>query len=143
MLIDAILKSKPNQQILTIEPDQNIRTALSDLSAHRIGVLVVSSDGTDLLGILSERDIVRDLAINSAGTLDKPVSALMTADVKTCSKSDNAEKVLSTMTAGRFRHMPVMDGSELLGLVSIGDVVKARLNEIEYENSAMVEMIRG
>jgi len=105
--------------------------------------LIVSTDGKTAAGILSERDIVRELGRRGAGCLADPVSELMTQSLVTCGPDETADDVLGKMTQGRFRHMPVLEGDEMLGLISIGDVVKARLSELSMEKDALQGMIMG
>ncbi|MEM7686996.1 MAG: CBS domain-containing protein, partial [Pseudomonadota bacterium] len=114
------------------------------LSEHRIGALVVSANGRNVDGILSERDIVGRLGAEGASMMSHKIEDLMTANVETCIGDDTAFDLLGRMTEGRFRHMPVLgsDGA-MIGILSIGDVVKARLEEIESENAAMADMLSG
>jgi CBS domain-containing protein len=105
--------------------------------------LVVSASGNDIAGIISERDIVRALGQKAGGCLSMPVSGLMTKAVETCAPSDTADSLLERMTTGRFRHLPVVEDGRMVGLLSIGDVVKARVTEIERENAAMADMLSG
>ena len=142
MKVSLILAQKPNQQVATVTPDLSIDAALRELREHRIGALVVSHGNGSIDGILSERDIVRALANDGAAALQQSVGTVMTANVETCFVEETALEVLGRMTDGRFRHMPVtgQDG-RMIGILSIGDVVKARLEEIERENAAMVEML--
>jgi len=109
---------------------------------HRIGALVIRGAGGRLAGILSERDIVRALAEQGAGALDLPVGQAMTRDVETCTEEDSCASIMERMTAGRFRHVPVLRGGKLTGLISIGDVVKHRVDEIERESEAMRDYIQ-
>lgn len=143
MLVQQILAAKPVQGVTTIRPGALISEAAKLLSEQRIGTLVVSSDGQQLEGILSERDIVRELGRHGAEVLERPVSSVMTSRIVTCSPSDTARRVAEQMTEGRFRHMPVIEGERMVGLVSIGDVVKWRLSELSMEKEALVEMIQG
>jgi len=143
MLVQNILKTKAINKIYTITKDHTIDDAVSDLSAHRVGALIVSSDGKTIDGILSERDIIREMGKRGTACLSEKVGEMMTGSVSCCTKSDSAELVLEAMTKGRFRHMPILENGKLVGLISIGDVVKARLEEMANENSAMVDMIRG
>lgn len=143
MFIKGILANKASQKVHMIAPTATIQEAVADLSSHRVGVLVISSDGKALDGVLSERDIVRELGRHGGSVLHDNVGNLMTKNVKTCTADDSAEDVLQTMTDGRFRHIPVMDGTKIVAMISIGDLVKARLDEIEQENNSIVEMIRG
>ena len=143
MLVQQILQSKPAGGVITIKPGTLVSEAAKLMSEKRIGAVIVSSDGKAPLGILSERDIVRELGRNGAGCLSEKVDALMTSELVTCTANDTGEHVLTQMTDGRFRHMPVMSGSEMLGLISIGDVVKARLSELAMEKEALEGMIMG
>lgn len=152
MLVSQILKLKNDSQkpgisaeaLVTISPDATVAEASKLLSEHRIGAVVVSSGGGKLNGILSERDIVRDLAREGADALGRKVSDLMTAKVETCTTGENALAVLTRMTNGRFRHLPVVDDSgALIGVVSIGDAVSARLRELVAEREALTGMIMG
>ncbi len=143
MNVTHILKLKGSSTVETITPETSVAAASAILAEKRFGALVVSVSGTDIAGILSERDIVRALAREAGGCLTMPVSKLMTETVITCAPADTANSVLERMTAGRFRHMPVTEDGEMVGLLSIGDVVKARMTEIEQENAAMVGMLSG
>lgn len=143
MLVKSILNSKALNQVITIGPDAKISAAAELLAENRIGTVVVSSDGETAIGILSERDIVRQLAKIGSGCLDKPVKDYMTAKVVTCVPDANVEEVLEKMTEGRFRHMPVVEDGKLAGLVTLGDVVKAQLAEVKMEKSALQGMIMG
>ena len=144
MIVKQILamKSGPDE-IVTIRPDTTVAEAARLLSERRIGAVVVSSDGRRAEGILSERDIVRDLA-RGGDTLSRKVSDLMTREVATCICADDALAVLERMTEGRFRHLPVVDADgRLIGVVSIGDAVSARLKELASEKDALTGMIMG
>lgn len=143
MFVTQILKSKQTQGVLTIDPAASIADAVAELAARRIGALVVSGDGRRAQGILSERDIVRELARDGAAVLGRTVGDLMTRALKTCAPGDDAEGVLQAMTDGHFRHMPVEEDGLLIGLISLGDVVKARLREVSMEKDAMEAMITG
>ena len=144
MLVKQILKAKEITGVQTIAPDCSIAQAARQLAQNRIGVLVVAQDATSpIKGVISERDIVYAIGLEGGGILDEPVYALMTAKVATCSPDDSTETVMGMMSSGRFRHMPVMDGETLIGLISIGDVVKARIADMAFENSAMTDWIRG
>ncbi|SLN16564.1 CBS domain-containing protein [Roseisalinus antarcticus] len=143
MLVKQILASKETTGVLTLSPDISVSEAVTFLSDKRIGAIVISGDGTTPLGILSERDIVREMGRRGAACLEDDVSQMMTSDLKTCIGSDSANHVLETMTLGRFRHMPVMEGETMIGLISIGDVVKARLAELSMEKDALEGMIMG
>ncbi|UWQ20318.1 CBS domain-containing protein [Jannaschia sp. W003] len=143
MLVTKILQSKGTKGVLTIAPDVSIADAVSELAQRRIGALVVSADGSTADGILSERDVVRELARRGGEVLAGKVSTLMTRDVQTARPGDSAESVLERMTEGRFRHMPVMEDGTLVGLISLGDVVKARLSEVSMEKDALEAMVTG
>ncbi|KPD11883.1 CBS domain-containing protein [Phaeobacter sp. 11ANDIMAR09] len=143
MLVQLILKSKAGAAVVTVAPDASVADAAALLSDKGIGTVVVSSDGQTADGILSERDIVRELGTSGSGCLQKPVSAYMTTKLVTCSSQSNVEDILKQMTEGRFRHMPVVEEGKMVGLVSLGDVVKAQLAEIAMEKDALEGMIMG
>ena len=143
MLVRKILETKSEAGIISVTPDSTVGDAAKLLSEKRIGTVVVSGDGFALDGILSERDIVRALGATGPGCLSEPVSSLMTARITTCEPNERADDVLTKMTEGRFRHMPVIDNGEMIGLISIGDVVKARLAELSMEKDALQGMIMG
>lgn len=129
---------------MTIRPDASLADAARLLAERRIGAVVVSGDGSAPDGILSERDIVRALADGGAGVLDETVGARMTRPVKTCRTGDSIRDVLERMTEGRFRHLPVVDdGGAMVGLVSIGDAVSARLRQLQNDREALQGMIMG
>ena len=143
MLVRKILETKSEAGIISVTPDSTVGDAAKLLSEKRIGTVVVSGDGFALDGILSERHIVRALGATGPGCLSEPVSSLMTARITTCEPNERADDVLTKMTEGRFRHMPVIDNGEMIGLISIGDVVKARLAELSMEKDALQGMIMG
>ena len=143
MLVQLILKSKAGAAVVTVAPNASVEDEAALLSDKGIGTVVVSSDGKTAEGILSERDIVRELGKSGSGCLGKPVSAYMTTKLVTCSRQSNVEDILQQMTTGRFRHMPVVEDGEMVGLVSLGDVVKAQLAEIAMEKNALEGMIMG
>jgi CBS domain-containing protein len=143
MLVRQILRSKGNSEVLTIRPDATVAEAARLLSERRIGCLVVSHDGARPEGVISERDIVREMGARGVGCFQEKVSEMMTEDVQTCGSDDQADDVLAQMTNGRFRHLPVLDGGRMVGLISIGDVVKARLSELSMEKDALEGMIAG
>lgn len=154
MLVSQILKMKDDsakpgihaQALVTIAPDAPVQEAAALLAQHRIGAVVVCTEpaAPRVEGILSERDIVRALATLGAEALTRPVSGIMTQKVETCKGGENALTVLSRMTNGRFRHLPVVDDAgALVGLVSIGDAVSARLKELTLEREALTGMIMG
>lgn len=143
MLVSQILKTKSDDGVVTIAPGTTLARAAEVLSSRRIGALVVSADGKKVAGILSERDIVRELGRRGPACLPDTVDSVMTARVVTCARGDRADEVLQKMTDGRFRHLPVVEGEEMVGLISIGDVVKARLAELSMEKDALEGMIKG
>lgn len=143
MLVHQILKDKSLAGVATVKPGSKVGDAARLLSEKKIGAVIVSDDGVHPKGILSERDIVGALGRVGPECLDQPVDDLMTAKLVTCVPGDRALQVLQTMTEGRFRHMPVMEGDEMVGLVSIGDVVKARISELAQQADALKNMIMG
>jgi CBS domain-containing protein len=143
MIVSQILKSKPDMGVISVTPESTVTDAAKLLSNHRIGTVVVSKDGSSLDGILSERDIVRELGKRGTGCLTDPVSALMTSKLVTCSPSNTALEVLEMMTEGRFRHLPVMEDGKMVGLISIGDAVKGRLSQLAMERESLEGMIMG
>jgi CBS domain-containing protein len=143
MLVSQILKLKPGDGVVTIAPGARVSDAAALLSSHKIGAVVVSPDGKAVAGILSERDIVRRLAAKGAGCLTETVDEIMTARIISCTRQETSDEVLVKMTQGRFRHMPVMDGDEMIGLISIGDVVKAQMLQLTMEKDALESMIKG
>jgi CBS domain-containing protein len=143
MNVKAILAAKKlGGDTITIEPTANLAAAAKLLAAHRIGAVLICGAGGRLSGILSERDIVRALSDLGAEALALPVGQVMTRDIETCVEDDAVASIMERMTAGRFRHMPVLRNGKLVGLISIGDVVKQRVNEIEGESEAMRDYIR-
>jgi len=142
MNVETILRSKGGA-VATIAPRATIRDAAALLKRERIGALVVSSDGTKVEGILSERDIVHGLADRGTALLDMTVDALMTRRVFTCTPRDSVGDLMAMMTERRIRHIPVLKDGALVGIISIGDVVKHRLDEMEYETSSLRSFIAG
>ncbi|MFN7224879.1 MAG: CBS domain-containing protein [Paracoccaceae bacterium] len=143
MLVSQILRSKADDGVVTIAPGTSVAKAAEVLSSRRIGALVVSPDGMHVSGILSERDVVRELGRRGVACLSDTVESLMTAKIVSCGSGDQTDGVLQKMTDGRFRHMPVMEDGKMVGLISIGDVVKARLTELAAEKDALEGMIKG
>jgi CBS domain-containing protein len=143
MQVQQILRTKSDDGVVTVAPGSSIAKAAELLSSRRIGAVVVSPDGKRVAGIVSERDIVRELGRRGAACLSDTVDSIMTAKIVSCSRTERANDVLQKMTDGRFRHMPVMEGDEMVGLISIGDVVKARLAELSMEKDALEGMIKG
>lgn len=140
MNVDTILRHK-GRNVTTIAPDARISAAVDLLRRHAVGALVVSRDGIAIDGILSERDIVAALADHGAATLDLAVRDLMSRKVVTCRREDAIADLAALMTERRIRHLPVVDRGALAGIVSIGDVVKQRIDEVESEASSMREFI--
>jgi CBS domain-containing protein len=143
MLVQQILRTKSSAGVVTIRPGTKLGDAANLLADRRIGAVVVSPDGKRVAGIVSERDIVRVLAEQGGACLDAAVDGVMTADIVTCRLDDSSDSVLALMTDGRFRHLPVVEGDEMVGLISIGDVVKAQLSELSMEKMALEGMIKG
>ena len=143
MTVAKILQSKGTSAVFTVTPDRTVADAASELSERRIGSLVVSEDGEEALGILSERDIVREIGRRGTTCLNETVGEMMTPDPVTCEKGDRADDVLAKMTRGRFRHMPVVEGGKMIGIITLGDVVKYRLEEVKMEKEALEGMIMG
>lgn len=143
MLVHQILKMKSDDGVVTVSRATTIGQVVEILAARRIGAVVVSPDGKHLEGIVSERDIVRELGKRGPACLEDSVEGVMTRKLTHCDRNEDAISVLERMTEGRFRHMPVMEGDEMIGFISIGDVVKARLSEMEMEKNALEGMIMG
>jgi CBS domain-containing protein len=143
VLVSQILKTKPDDKVVTTKPGLSVSEAAKMLSEKKIGTLVISADGKTPDGILSERDIVRELGRQGAGCLQQSVESMMTTKLVTCSRDDRSDAILQKMTDGRFRHMPVLEDGELVGLISLGDVVKAQLQELSMEKQALEGMIMG
>jgi CBS domain-containing protein len=141
MTVKAILSEKGNR-VFTIEPTATLAVAVRTLTNRRIGALVVTGPGGRIVGIVSERDVVRALDTKGASALDAPVAEIMTRKVVTCSERETIAEIMERMTAGKFRHVPVVEQARLAGIVSIGDVVKARLGELEHEQDALCQYIR-
>ena len=140
MTVAAMLADK-GREVTTITAAKSIADAVAVLAKHKIGALVVVEGGDRIIGIISERDIVRAIAAGAAAgagaALIEPVSSIMTRTVVTCSEGETIDSVMSRMTRGRFRHLPVVAGGKLAGIISIGDVVKARIQQVEHEAEEM------
>ena len=143
MLVSQILKSKSDDGVVTMPPGTTVAKVAEMLSSRRIGAVVISKDGKKVAGIVSERDVVRELGRRGPACLGDSVDGIMTAKVTTCARGDHADEVLQRMTDGRFRHLPVVEDGQMIGLISIGDVVKARLSELSMEKDALEGMIKG
>ena len=140
MTVRAILDTK-GHQVQSVEPDAKLSAAIKILSERRIGAVLVLSQGR-IEGILSERDVVRVLGERGAAVLDEPVSATMTRKVVSCREKDTVSDIMETMTRGKFRHLPVVEDDRVVGLISIGDVVKWRVGEYEREQEALRDYIK-
>jgi len=142
MLISDVLHGKGQHEVIKIRTFDSLADAVAKLSAHRIGALVVEDRWLKLVGVVSERDLVNTLAHHGAEALQWEVQKVMSSPVISCRSDDRIDAVLARMTVGRFRHMPVIDDGRLIGIVSIGDLVKHRLDEKEMETSVLLELSR-
>ncbi|HEV2933114.1 MAG TPA: CBS domain-containing protein [Streptosporangiaceae bacterium] len=142
MRISDVLRVK-GTQVITVTPDTTVRHLVSILAEHRIGAVVVSRDGAAVDGIASERDIVQALARRGAAVMSEPITAIYTAEVHTVTPQTPIEEVMRMMTERRVRHAPVVVDGRLQGIVSIGDVVKIRVGELETERAALTDYITG
>ncbi|MVT49148.1 CBS domain-containing protein [Bradyrhizobium yuanmingense] len=140
MTVRSILNTK-GHQIMSVEPDTKLADAIKLLAEKKIGAVLVMSQSR-LEGILSERDIVRVLGERGAGVLEAPVSEVMTRKVVTCKETDTVAELMEMMTTGKFRHLPVIDNGKVVGLISIGDIVKRRVQEYESEQEALRDYIK-
>jgi CBS domain-containing protein len=140
MTVKAIL-SRKGSDVLTIEPTATLAAAVALLAERRIGAVVITGPDRQVIGILSERDIVRAFAASGAAALDQQVAQIMTRKVMTCTEAETVSSMMERMTQGKFRHLPVVERGRLVGIVSIGDIVKHRLGEMEKESSALREYI--
>jgi len=136
MRIGEVLQAKSSQEVVTISPDAGVRELIALLDERNIGALIVSTDGTTLEGIVSERDVVRHL--HRDGTvINNTVRAIMTTEVETCDEDTHADELMKTMTDRRIRHVPVVTDGRLVGMISIGDVVKHRIDQLEFERDQL------
>jgi CBS domain-containing protein len=140
--VETILRNKGNR-VATIRPEATVADAVDMLNRERIGALVVSEDGARVDGILSERDIVMALGDHGGDLMSRPITAIMTRNVITCEPSDSVGELMAEMTNRRIRHFPVVSSGRLCGIVSIGDLVKSRLDEVEFEANSMRSFIAG
>ena len=140
MQISMILANK-GDTVATIPAEATVADAVAELNRQKVGALVVSPDGRTIAGIVSERDVVRHLDGLQGSLMTKQVAAIMSAEVKTCSPDDTIESLAKLMTDSRIRHVPVVRDGELCGIVSIGDVVKSRIGELEKDRNELVEYI--
>ncbi|MGH3319971.1 MAG: CBS domain-containing protein [Streptosporangiaceae bacterium] len=142
MRISDILRAK-GDTVVGVTPDATVRDLLENLAAHNVGALVVSTDGDAIEGIVSERDVVRHLARSGPELLDAPVSSIMTAEVRTYGPDHAVDELSTLMTRYRVRHVPIVVDGGLRGIVSIGDIVKARLDELQLERDQLTSYITG
>lgn len=142
MNVNSILSVK-GRNVVTIEPTATLEAAVAKLTKHQIGALLVLGADERVVGILSERDVVRVLAEQGAGALTRPLAQFMTRRVVTCAETDTITAIMEQMTRGKFRHVPVVEQDRVIGVVSIGDVVKHRLQEMESEQTAMRDYIQS
>lgn len=142
MTVKFILESK-GADVVTVEPTADIASAVSLLAARNIGALIVVDSNQQVAGIISERDVIRELANQGVEILRRSVGDVMTRKVVTCSRVDTTGTVMELMTAGRFRHLPVIERGQLVGIISIGDIIKHHLREIETESAALRDYIRN
>jgi CBS domain-containing protein len=140
MTVSIVLAGK-GRDVVTIEPNITLAAAVELLAEKRIGAVVIIGADRRIVGILSERDIVRALAEQGRKALDEPVSAAMTRKVSTCHERETISSIMERMTLGKFRHVPVVDQGRLAGIISIGDVVKHRLSEVERDSAALRDYI--
>ena len=140
MIVDAILRAK-GTEVETARPDWTVLQAVKRLAELKVGALVVSADGQRIAGIISERDVMRQIASGGPATLERPVDEVMVREVITCSRDDTVNQLMTVMTERRIRHLPVVDDGLLVGIVSIGDVVKRRIEETEHEAEALRQYI--
>jgi CBS domain-containing protein len=140
MTVRSILNTK-GHQVMSVQPDANLAAAVKLLGEKKIGAVLVMNQ-TRLEGILSERDIVRVLGERGAGVLEEPVSQVMTRKVVNCKETDTVAEIMEMMTTGKFRHLPVMENNNVVGLISIGDIVKWRVREYETEQEALRDYIK-
>ncbi len=136
MRIGDVLGAKPSQDVVTITPDAGVKDLIALLAEHNVGALIVSADGETVDGIVSERDVVRHL--HHAGTVvNNTVEAIMTSEVATCERDTQLDDLMKVMTERRIRHVPVVEGDKLVGIVSIGDIVKHRMDQLQFERDQL------
>lgn len=141
MTVKTLLSVK-GSKVVTIGPTASLDEAIATLAQHRIGALVVLGADQRVIGILSERDIIRVLSERGAGALKEPLAQTMTREVVTCEETDSVSDIMERMTHGRFRHIPVVENDRLVGIISIGDVVKQRLGDMARESEALRDYIQ-
>ncbi|HEX4190226.1 MAG TPA: CBS domain-containing protein [Marmoricola sp.] len=136
MRISEVVAGKASQDIITIKPETSVKELVALLVANNVGAAVVSNDGTTVVGIVSERDVVRRLH-GADDALSATVAEIMTSNVRTCEPSSSLDEIRSVMTEGRFRHLPVVEDGRLVGVVSIGDIVKNHIDQVEFERDQL------
>jgi CBS domain-containing protein len=136
MRIGDVLKAKPSHEVVTIGPEAGVRDLVAKLAEHNVGALIVSTDGVTLEGIVSERDVVRHLH-HDGTVVNNTVAAIMTAVVETCDQDTDVHELMKTMTERRIRHVPVVHDGQVIGIISIGDVVKHRIDQLEFERDQL------
>ncbi|GAA2154444.1 CBS domain-containing protein [Nocardioides koreensis] len=136
MRIGDVLKAKPSHDVVTIGPDAGVRELIARLAEHNVGALIVSADGAKVDGIVSERDVVRHLH-HDGTVINNTVSAIMTAAVETCDEDTHLDDIMKVMTERRVRHVPVVHDGRLVGIISIGDVVKHRIDQLQFERDQL------
>lgn len=136
MLINDVLRGKPRQDVVTVGPAATVRELIALLTQHNVGALIVSTDGSRMEGIVSERDVVRRLH-EDAAVLDATVDSIMSTQVRTCEGASTVDELMQVMTELRIRHVPVLADGKLTGIISIGDVVKSRIGQLEFERDQL------
>ncbi len=142
MRISMVLEGKPMKDVVTIRPDATVRDLLASLAEYNVGALVVSEDGVAVAGIVSERDVVRGLRDDDS-LLESQVASIMTTEVETCTVNQTVNELMEIMTNRRFRHLPVVEEGRLIGIISIGDVVKHRMSELQFERDQLDSYVHG
>jgi CBS domain-containing protein len=142
MRIGDLLRNKPRHEVITIRPDASVRELIALLAEHNVGALIVSADGTSVDGIVSERDVVRRL-VEHDEVLQGEVSSIMTASVETVDEQGLVDDLMKTMTERRIRHVPVLTDGRLTGIISIGDIVKHRIDQLEFERDQLDHYVHG
>ena len=143
MVIDHVISKKKKKDIIKVFPDTRLSEASKLLAENKIGALPVTGDDDCILGILSERDIIREISVKGSSGLESTVEMVMTSEVSCCGRFDTLKSVIERMNEGRFRHMPVTDNDKIVEFISISDLVLAHLNEVEYENNALKGSVTG
>ena len=142
MRIGDLLRNKPSHDVITISPEASVRELIALLAEHNVGALIVSADGTSVDGIVSERDVVRRL-VEHDEVLQGPVAAIMTESVETVDEQGLVDDLMKTMTERRIRHVPVVTNGRLSGIISIGDIVKHRIDQLEFERDQLDHYVHG